>query len=123
MLEKNEIQYFEELLCRTMEDMFGQSIVQNILSLGNYEKHADPLDQAIVNHDRDMAIMILERNKIKLSRLESALERLRQGTYGICEECEEMIARERLRVTPLTTLCIGCQRNQEACSAKKPLFS
>ena len=47
------------------------------------------------------------------SEIDEALERLKQNTYGICEECELDIAEERLKALPFTRLCVTCQADQE----------
>ena len=49
-----------------------------------------------------------ERLEEKIGALESALERLKKGTYGICEECGEKIDPERLQILPQTALCVRC---------------
>jgi DnaK suppressor protein len=46
--------------------------------------------------------------------LDDALERLRRGLYGICEECGEEISVERLRVIPFAAYCIDCQHQRES---------
>jgi DnaK suppressor protein len=52
----------------------------------------------------------------RAAAVESALERLRDGRYGVCEECEEEIPVERLQVMPWTVLCVDCQRERENAS-------
>lgn len=54
-----------------------------------------------------------ERDWQELKEIDAALERIRQGTYGICEECEEEIALPRLRAIPTARLCINCKRKAE----------
>ena len=49
-----------------------------------------------------------------LQQVDAALVRLADGTYGICEECEEDIGEGRLEARPVTTLCIECKKRQEA---------
>ena len=44
----------------------------------------------------------------KLKKLEAALQRMEEGTYGVCEACGRAIEPERLAVLPITTLCIAC---------------
>ncbi len=52
----------------------------------------------------------------RAAAVESALERLSQGRYGVCEECEEEIPIERLQAMPWTVLCVDCQRAREVAS-------
>ena len=59
-----------------------------------------------------------ERNKGLVRKIEQALEKIDNGTFGICEECEEGIPEARLTARPVTTLCIDCKREQEADEAE-----
>lgn len=47
------------------------------------------------------------------SAVQDALRRMRQGTYGICEDCGRPIAKERLEVLPQAARCVECQRREE----------
>ena len=49
-----------------------------------------------------------------MSKIDEALGRIEDGTYGICEECDGPIGVERLKARPVTTLCIECKSSQEA---------
>ena len=51
---------------------------------------------------------------VQLRQIERALERARQGGYGICEDCAAPIAPRRLRVLPDVTLCVECQQRHES---------
>jgi len=55
-----------------------------------------------------------EQLRQRIAELEDALERLQEGTYGICESCGQPIDIERLEALPQTRLCIDCAREQEA---------
>lgn len=54
-----------------------------------------------------------EREWKELKEINAALERISEGTYGICEECEEEISLPRLNAVPTARLCITCQRKAE----------
>ena len=49
----------------------------------------------------------------KLLAIEEALEKLQEGTYGVCEECGDEIGSGRMRVMPLAKLCVNCQSRFE----------
>jgi DnaK suppressor protein len=55
-----------------------------------------------------MAIEARRRHRVRLARIEAALQRIAAGDYGLCLVCDEPIDPRRLRVDPTTTLCIGC---------------
>src|SRR5215831_2681512 len=61
----------------------------------------------------DLASEERDRERDKLQAIEDALERIKDGSYGICEMCEEEIAPERLEALPFTRLCVTCQGETE----------
>lgn len=77
------------------------------------ENSADQLDRATNEADRMTAAALVERDKGLIAELRTALERIDQGTYGVCDRCEEEIAQKRLEAVPWATLCRDCQEYQE----------
>jgi DnaK suppressor protein len=57
--------------------------------------------------------LLLTQAKEQLTEVEAALQRLENGTYGKCLDCDQPINPERLRILPSATLCIRCQQQQE----------
>lgn len=73
----------------------------------------DPTDRASLESDRNLTLRIRDRERKLRNKIEEALARIDEGTFGICEVCEEPIALPRLRARPVTTLCIRCKAEQE----------
>jgi len=73
----------------------------------------DLVDQAGDERDRELSLLLTGRDKEKLTAINEALEKIKEGTYGICEECGEKIGQSRLKVMPLAKLCVSCQSNLE----------
>lgn len=73
----------------------------------------DLLDQAGDERDRELSLILTDRDKEKLLAINEALEKLKEGSYGICEECGEKIGRGRLKVMPLAKFCVNCQSKFE----------
>jgi DnaK suppressor protein len=78
----------------------------------------DAEEQRMDEFVRDMDFALLEMESATLQRIDEALLRLTQGTYGICSACEEPIAEARLRAVPFATLCRDCQEQEEERSGK-----
>ena len=57
------------------------------------------------------------RAKLEIEEIDAALQRIADGRYGICSQCERAISAERLRALPATPVCLDCARTQEAASA------
>ena len=73
----------------------------------------DIVDQAGEERDRELSLLLTGREKEKLLAINEALEKLTEGTYGICEECGEKIGLGRLKVMPLAKFCVNCQSGLE----------
>ncbi len=86
------------------------------------EEGMDAYDIASEERDREINLILSDRDRDKLQAIEDALERIDAGVYGICEDCGEEIAQERLEVMPFTRLCVSCQadREKEAKSHRRP---
>jgi len=80
---------------------------------GSKEEGMDAYDIASEERDREINLILSDRDREKLQAIEDALERIDAGTYGICESCEEEIAQERLEAMPFTRLCFACQTDRE----------
>lgn len=53
------------------------------------------------------------REQFLFNKIEHALEKIDDGSFGVCEECDEPIEKKRLEARPVTTLCITCKEEQE----------
>jgi DnaK suppressor protein len=73
----------------------------------------DLVDQAGDERDRELSLLLTGRDKEKLMAINEALEKIEEGTYGVCEECGENIGQGRLKVIPLAKLCVSCQSKME----------
>ena len=73
----------------------------------------DPADAAFGASGDEMASQLAELDSRELHQIERAVVRLKQGTYGLCEVCQEKIPIGRLNALPYTTMCIECQREME----------
>jgi DnaK suppressor protein len=69
-----------------------------------------PADQDVEGLDSEIAIS--QNEELLLEQVEAAIERLRVGTYGICQQCERTIDAERLQAVPYTARCIECARGR-----------
>lgn len=73
----------------------------------------DLSDQASAETDQNFVLRIKEREQKLLKKITEALDRVNEGTYGICEDCGEEIGYKRLLARPVTTSCIECKTKQE----------
>jgi DnaK suppressor protein len=73
----------------------------------------DDSDRASEECDRDISSMLFERERLKISQIDAALQRIAEMKYGVCANCGFEITQERLKVMPFTRLCRDCQQDQE----------
>ena len=92
-----------------------QDVSQSMRSESDHLKHdiGDFYDHASSDRDRELALMLADREREKLTYVDDAVKRIELGTYGICESCDEVIDKERLMAMPFTKLCLSCQEDLE----------
>jgi RNA polymerase-binding protein DksA len=73
----------------------------------------DSYDRASEECDRDISSRLSQRERIKISQIDGALERIAEMKYGVCENCGFKISETRLKVMPFSRLCRDCQHDQE----------
>ncbi len=73
----------------------------------------DETDLAASENQQSLALSLRDREYKLLVRIEKALEKIKEGNFGICEECEEQIETRRLEARPMSNLCISCQEQEE----------
>lgn len=77
------------------------------------EKSADPMDEIQYATERDLAIGSVDRESSLLRQVRSALQRVREGSFGTCIECDEAISPKRLAAVPWAPRCILCQHTAD----------
>lgn len=74
---------------------------------------ADEMDLAASEYIQSFEFRLRGREKNLLTKLDLAIKKIEDGTFGICESCEEPIGKKRLEARPETSLCIRCKEDQE----------
>jgi DnaK suppressor protein len=73
----------------------------------------DPEEWGRTSAEQDVDLTLMEMQADTCRRIDEALQRIENGTYGSCEECDEEIPAARLQAVPFATLCRTCQELQE----------
>ena len=106
--------FFTEELINWKRDIVKSNSLGNMLnSSDDNVSSADIVDQASSLTDKSVEMRALNRSRKLLSKIDSALRRLKEGTYGFCEETGEPIGIKRLIARPIATLSIEAQENHE----------
>ena len=113
-MKKKDLEFFKTLLSERLEELLSQA--DNTVSgmTAQKENFPDPTDRASLEADRNFMLRIRDREHKLIKKIKKALERIENGTFGICESCGEEISVERLKARPVTTQCIDCKSKEEA---------
>ncbi|MBT0664785.1 RNA polymerase-binding protein DksA [Geobacter pelophilus] len=112
-MDVGKIEFFRSLLQEEMRVLLedaGKTVSEMTAETTNFP---DPNDRATQESDRSFELRIRDRERKLINKIKEALERIEEGTFGICEMCEEEIGEARLKARPVTTLCIDCKMEQE----------
>jgi DnaK suppressor protein len=112
-MKYQDLDYFKILLNDQLAALFDYAdhTVQGLLDVT--DNMPDPLDRASFESDRSTLLRIRDRESNLIRKIKRALDRLEDGTFGICELCGKEISIERLKVRPVTLHCIKCKIKME----------
>ena len=106
--------FFTDELLKWKKDIIKANNLGNLLnSSDDNVSSADIVDQASSYTDKSVEMKSLNRSRKLISKINAALKRLKDGTYGFCEETGEPIGLKRLMARPVATLCISAQEKHE----------
>ena len=113
-MKKKDKENFKKHLAERLEDLLNQAGDTVSGMTETKENFPDPTDRAALEADRNFMLRIRDREAKLIKKIKAALERIENGTYGICESCGEEISVKRLKARPVTTQCINCKSKEEA---------
>jgi len=122
MIEK--IDEMRTVLLKLKEEAFEE--IGKAVKTGSDTSIAEPsgdiYDQASSERDRELLLLLGDREREKIRNIDEALMRLDEGEYGICEDCEEDIPLGRLKAMPFARLCVRCKADLEKLQAQTKRF-
>ena len=112
-MKKQDLNYFRMVLNDQLAALIDHAdhTVQGLLDAS--DNIPDLLDRASFESDRSTLLRIRDRESYLIRKIKRALDRLEDGTFGICEFCGKEISIERLKVRPVTLHCIKCKTEME----------
>ncbi len=109
-MSMNILHFKEMLLMRKAElEKILNNISTEIQDISRCEIKEDG-DFAVASMDSGRDYQIYLNQKKELAEIEEALKKIEEGTYGICEMCDEPIGEERLKIKPYAKYCIICRQ-------------
>ncbi len=95
-----------------------KSVKNGTEAVAAIEPGGDIYDQASSERDRELGLLLGDREREKIHSIDEALLRIDEGDYGICEECDEDIPLGRLKAMPFTRHCVKCKSEIEKLQAQ-----
>ncbi len=93
----------EDTLKKSQKDAAGD--------ISGYAYHM--ADIATDTYDREFSLGLASNERQMLYELDDALKKVEEGTFGICEDCKNIIAKTRLKAVPYARFCLKCQEKKE----------
>jgi DnaK suppressor protein len=112
-MNKRQLGYFRNKLLAWKEDILRESreTISNLQT--DTENHPDLADRATSESDRALELRTRDRQRKLISKIDAALRRIDDGSYGYCEETGEPIGLARLDARPIATLSLEAQERHE----------
>ena len=112
-MNERQKEYFRRKLLAWKEDILEESRETLVALQSENENHPDLADRASSETDRAIELRARDRQRKLIAKIEAAIERLDDGSYGYCEETGEPISIRRLDARPIATLSIEAQERHE----------
>ena len=112
-MDKEQQAYFRDKLEQMSQNILDEAEKTLTEMHDQSDNYPDPTDRASAESNRNFELRIRDRERKLLNKIKEAIERIKGGTYGICEMCDDEISIPRLDARPVTTLCVKCKTAQE----------
>lgn len=113
-MKAKDLEKFQKVLLEKRERLLraAQQTLETDMTLDAADL-PDEMDLASSEYLQSFQFRLRGRERTFLSKIDTALKKIEDGTFGVCEDCSEMIHLKRLEARPETTLCIKCKEEQE----------
>ena len=112
-MNKKQVEYFKNRLLNWKKELLKESNITIEKLKEEPSNKPDVTDRASLESDRSLELRTRDRARKLLSKINKALLKIEDGTYGYCEETMEPISIERLKARPIATLTLEAQENHE----------
>ncbi|HXQ21750.1 MAG TPA: RNA polymerase-binding protein DksA [Candidatus Acidoferrales bacterium] len=113
-MNQRQLKAFQQLLAMRRQELLDEAERTVGGMTDGKENFPDPTDRASLESSRNALLRIRDRERKLITKIDDALKRIEDGSYGLCDSCGGPIAIDRLKARPVTTLCIDCKSDQEA---------
>ena len=112
-MKPEKMEMFKGLLNQRIDELLSEASKTVTDMTDEQENFPDPNDRASLESDRNFELRIRDRERKLIRKMQEAIQRIDNGTFGLCERCGGPISEKRLIARPVTTLCIECKTKEE----------
>jgi DnaK suppressor protein len=112
-MKPDKLDHFRALLLSRINELLNGAERTVAEMTDENENFPDPNDRASLESDRNFELRIRDRERKLIAKMQEAIKRIDDGTFGLCESCGGNISEKRLQARPVTTLCIDCKTKEE----------
>jgi DnaK suppressor protein len=113
-VKATELQSFKELLLKQRAEILNKTDAVRGEAIIETTSSGDEVDLAVSELNLSLSLRLRERDTHLLQKIDRALAKIEEGSFGLCEQCEEPLQVNRLIARPVATLCIACKEEQES---------
>jgi DnaK suppressor protein len=113
-MKNKDLEYFRTILTQRLDDLLKKGDEETSRLRERTVDSSDFMDQATMEADRSFRLRMRDRENKLVLKINEALARIEEGTFGICEVCGGEISIKRLKARPVATYCIDCKNRMEA---------
>jgi DnaK suppressor protein len=109
----SDLKFFKSLLIEQRSEILNKTETFKAESAIEITSQGDEGDLAVSELSLSISLRLQERQTQLLQKIDRALSKIEDGSFGLCEQCDELLNVNRLKARPVATLCIACKEEQE----------
>lgn len=113
-MQTNDVQFFKELLLKQRSDILNKTATLKQDQAIEGTVQGDEADLAVSEQGLSLTLRLQERDTQHLQKIDRTLGKIDEGSFGLCEQCEEELPKQRLMARPVANLCVSCKEEQES---------
>ncbi len=112
-MKKEVLKRFKKLFVEQKQSvLYNDRVIREDFKV-NHDDRMDDVDQACADAEQSLRMRLRNREMLLIKKIDEALKRIDEGTFGVCTACENDIEIKRLEARPTATLCIACKEDEE----------
>jgi DnaK suppressor protein len=113
-MNKKDLKKFKEILSKRRSEIVAAAVNTKEEGMGfDPNDLPDEVDLASTEAGQSLNLRLRDRERVLLKKIDEALKKMEEDTYGICENCGEDIEMKRLEARPVADFCVRCKEEQE----------